>query len=493
MASLAGCPAGDGAIGDHCGSRADCSSELQCVASTCVPKCQRAPECGDGYRCDDEGLCVVATGQNGDRCGSEVDCVAGLSCQLDGLTTDDQGFLVAACTNENIGRPAASTCTSDLECRDGTCDLGHCVDLCREDRDCGVGTLCTDIPRVAAGGVLYHGCLQSKGSMQWTIPVQGTSAEIPLPIPKIARSVSVLFTINDATQKVGATHIITPQGVLILEPSLDYFTNPNVRHRLDFGQSVLELPVAPDLPGEHQLLQTGAYRLTVASKRVAFGDRLLPGTATPTMTAVIKVDDGATLDLHFYFLNFDDHPCADSFGGRLDASTAQSASFFQEDYLSQLKGILNLSGISLGAQTYTDLRNHPELDGLEQQNLSSLLALGESSVGINVFFVRTLSPIGLAAIAPNPGPAGLGHTKLSGIVIGLDTLCYRSWPALARLTAHELARYMGLYDNVDAGGHHDPLVDTDESASNLMFFSELGGHDISSDQLSVLRKSAVLR
>src|SRR6185369_3847134 len=98
---------------------------------------------------------------------------------------------------------------------------------------------------------------------------------------------------------------------------------------------------------------------------------------------------------------------------------------------------------------YENLRDHPDLDGLDLENAPALLSLGAHASGINIFFVRTLSPVGLQAIGPNPGPAGLGGTRRSGIVIGVDSLCYRSWPDLARLTSREIARYMGLYDNVE--------------------------------------------
>jgi hypothetical protein len=111
-----------------------------------------------------------------------------------------------------------------------------------------------------------------------------------------------------------------------------------------------------------------------------------------------------------------------------------------------------------------------------------------------VFFVRTLSPVGLQAISPNPGPAGLANTRQSGVVIGLDTLCYRSWPQLARLTAHELARYMGLYNNIELDpAHVDPIADSDMSISNLMFYSELGGVFLSDGQREILSRSPVLR
>ena len=120
------------------------------------------------------------------------------------------------------------------------------------------------------------------------------------------------------------------------------------------------------------------------------------------------------------------------------------------------------------------------------------------SGGVNVFFVRTLSPVGLEAFGPNPGPAGLGGTAESGVVIGMDTLCYRTWSQVARLTAHEVARYMGLFHNVEAeiGAHvkwQDPIPDSDQSSSNLMFYSEFGGVDLSEGQREILAKSAVLR
>ena len=84
----------------------------------------------------------------------------------------------------------------------------------------------------------------------------------------------------------------------------------------------------------------------------------------------------------------------------------------------------------------------------------------------------------------------------SGIVIGVDTLCYRSWQDLARLTAHEVARYMGLYDNVEIDPTHtDPIHDNDaqDPSTNLMFYSELGGYSLSPGQRDILTRSPVLR
>jgi hypothetical protein len=496
--TLLGCPGGDGVIGDTCSSNGACHSELQCFASVCVPRCERAPECGDGYRCDDQGLCQAATGKPGDACTSEVDCSAGLSCQVEGSETTSDGYLFASCIAENAGRPAGAECASDGECRNGTCDLGHCADLCTSTQDCAVGSSCTGIPRVKSSGLLYRGCLPSTGSLSWSIPVQGTNDVVMLPIPENARGVSVLFTVEDQSQKVGATQLTAPSGLTLIEASNDYYGNELVRHRPEFGQSVLALPSTPTTP-----LEPGVYTVRVRSLRPGLDDMPFNGTATPTMTAVVKLDPSVILDLHFHFLNLDDHPCAQQFGGKLDAEVAQTAEFFQTTFVTQLRTIFAQGGIALGSMTYEDLRDHPDLDGLDIANTTSLAALGTHTTGIDVFFVRTLSPVGLQAIGPNPGPAGLAGTRQSGIVIGVDTLCYRSWTTLARILSHELALYMGLYNNVEVDldrpdvNHHDWIPDTsddpDQAPTNLMFNSELGGTDISEGQRYILSRSPVLR
>jgi hypothetical protein len=266
-----------------------------------------------------------------------------------------------------------------------------------------------------------------------------------------------------------------------------------VRHMPDNGQSVLAMPSSP-----RDFLITGAYEVEVSSFRSDGGT----GSAIPHVTAVVKLDVGVILDLHFYFLDLTDHPCWQNFGGaKLDASLAQVASQFQSDYLGGLRSIFAPGGIALGTVTYEDITNHPDLDGLDINDATTLLSLGAHEGGINIFFVRTLSPAGLQAFGPNPGPAGLASTRLSGIVIGADTLCYRTWPQLARLTAHELARYMGLYHNVELGttpnhpSWRDPLDDDDsaEDKTNLMYFSELGGTTLSAEQHEILTRSGVLR
>lgn len=500
---IAGCAGGRG-VGEQCTGNDDCASVLQCLQDRCVPRCDRAPECGDGYSCDDQGLCHLAVGEAGDPCSSEVECGPGLACQIDNDTVQGK-HLVANCTAQAPSHPAGSACERDTDCRNGTCALGHCVDLCRDTRDCGEGTGCMDVPRIEAKGMLFRGCLPSQGTVTWSIPVPSPQHEVQLPVPNLARSAQLVMSVDDPGQLVGALSVLSPGGArqytapcspastdepCSVTDMLDQQFANRLRHEPGFGQSVLQIPSGPAAQ-----LEAGVYRITVASLR----PNNTEGTAIPQVTAVVQLVGGTTLDLHFFFLDLEDHPCV-SLGGdrKLDATTAPSEPSFQDVYLRQLRGVFSRAGLKFEEPTYDDITDRPELSGLNVADAGKLFALGSYSTGVNIFLVRSLSPIGVQAFGPNPGPAGLRGTPQSGIVIGLDTLCYRSWSDVARLTAHEIARYMGLYHNVELDVEHhptwrDPFSDTDDSARNLMYFSEFGGTELSSGQKAQLLRSGVLR
>jgi hypothetical protein len=515
LVALAGCPGGTGQLGDLCGGSDDCSSALQCVRRQCALRCTRAPDCGDGYSCDEAGQCQASTKQAGESCRSEVECAAGLSCQIDGPALDPDNHLIQTCTAENSTRAAGGECQEDVDCRNGTCALGHCVDLCLDDHDCGHEFSCTSIPRLP-GGTLFSGCLPSHGVLTWPLPSDGPAPQVLLPVPIGASSAELVMSVVDDDQKVGATSVISPAGTRLysrpcspFDLSCDpisandtYFGNL-IRHLPAFGQAVLAIPT-----GSVPTLNPGVYQINVAS----FRSDDSPGSAIPRLTAVIRIGTGETLDLHFFFLDLSDHPCAaQTNNAPLDAAAAKTAAFFQSDYLHNkdtgLQGIFRAAALEISEEaTYDDIKDHPELDGLDVADAGALFKLGKYKTGINVFFVRSLSPIGLQAFGPNPGPAGLGGTSQSGIVIGLDTLCYRKWADLARLTAHELARYMGLYHNVELetpqhGLWRDQIEDDDagDPITNLMFFSESGSSDVragpvlSAEQRELLTRSAVLQ
>ena len=89
-------------LGDRCSTTDDCGVTLQCVSNVCRARCERAPDCGDGYSCDANGICHEANGNAGDACTSEVDCDVGYACELSG-DVGDRGELAATCVQVGAG------------------------------------------------------------------------------------------------------------------------------------------------------------------------------------------------------------------------------------------------------------------------------------------------------------------------------------------------------------------------------------------------------
>src|SRR5205823_4532887 len=123
--------------------------------------------------------------------------------------------------------------------------------------------------------VMFEGCLQSHGSLKWTIPIQAPTQTVLLPSPDSARELAVTFAIDATDQLVGATALTSPSGVKLVEK--DPFASL-VRHSPALGQSVMVIASSQTAP-----LEAGAYTMTVSSLRPV---GISPGTAIARVTAV---------------------------------------------------------------------------------------------------------------------------------------------------------------------------------------------------------------
>jgi hypothetical protein len=492
LVGLAACPGGNRSIGESCSTVSDCTTGLQCLDHICVPECRRHADCGDGLECV-QGSCFPSTGTLGSACDREVDCAAGLACHLDPADIDGDGLLSATCGNDNAGGVLDARCEVDTDCRNGTCALGRCIDVCSVDTDCPIEHVCTTVPRVSAvasGAPIpsFFGCLPDHGSISYELPTSSPLSDTWLPVPGNARGLALVMSVSDPTQLVGAKLIRDPSGATIYtypSSTAAYYANA-LRHAPVAGISVISMPSSSQLA-----LVPGAYFMTLGSFR-ADGS---PASDTPRARVVVKVDTGTILDLHFHFVDLSEHPCALALdGGNLDATSAPTSTAFQIHFLATLRDILSRGGVAVGNVTYDDVIDHADLDGLELRNLPALLELSTQPGGLQIYLVRTLSPAGLlTAIGGTPGTPGIPGTAASGIAVSLEGLCYRSWEEMARVTAHATARHLGLFRNKEPDGQLDQIDDSDAQSTNLMYYSEFGATDLSDGQRRILMKSAVLR
>ncbi len=477
--ALGACGAGGGA-GALCSEHSDCSSAYQCLSGTCVSRCESTPECGDGYQCSSDGTCEAVISQLGDPCQSEWDCGTGQSCKLINTSASEGTLLSASCQPQGPGLNVGGQCQQDDECFSSICSLGRCSQLCRADSDCPAQTGCTTIPKAVNGSsALFKGCLQNSGVLSLEFPINSSSQRLQIPVPESAQSFAVVTTVDDTQHFVGVRHVVAPSGALLFqgEFSFEEQSTSKIRHILHKQVNTLLVPNRDTLE-----LETGFYQVSVAASLAN-----AEGTAIPKATVFYKMDSRRILDLHFYFLNLQDHPCKKQIGSKtLSAQNAINSNPFQEKYLKSLKAILRNGDLQIGQVTYTDI-DRADLDGIVPGKLGSLFERSTNPSGIAIFLVRSLSPDGvLAQSGGTPGPPRSPGTPSSGVAISMDTLCYRSWESLARITGHSVAGQMGLWNNRDPQGILDPISDSGTSPENLMFFGEFGGTELSEGQKKIL-------
>jgi len=332
-----------------------------------------------------------------------------------------------------------------------------------------------------SGSALFSGCLQNSGVLATTMPVNSPAASLRIPVPSSAKSFAIVSKVADFAHLVGVTQVVAPDGDLLFRESnafSDFFANP-IRYRRDMKISTMIIPNS-----EKFNVETGVYKVDIKASLPPFG----LGTAIPRVSVLYKMSESKVLDLHFYFLDLSHHPCREKFdNGVLDAGEAARSASFQSDYLGEIKRIFAQATIPIGNVDYHDI-SRPDLDGIgNQAKLRELFALAQNKEGIAIFLVRSLEESGVQATQISiPGPPRTPQSASSGVAVSINTLCYRSWTDLARVSAHAIAAQMGLWDNRDPQGTPDPIGDSSIGSENLMFFSEFGGTELSPGQSVVL-------
>lgn len=453
------------------------------------PVCRGDRDCGDGYHCGANHTCEPVPSVIGQACSREQDCGPDQTCTLTTKDADGDGTadtLAPTCQAQLPGAGTGATCADDAACATGVCAIGRCIALCDTDDDCPAATACVRVPRLEVQHApLFHGCFQAAGTLAVDVPVDQVRSTVDIAVPDNALSFTIASSVGATNQAVGTVRLVSPSGALLYERPADaagFWTQPE-RYAPDLQTSSMLVPNSSQVN-----LEPGGYEAQIAS--------FLPGGGVGTMVPDVKVlyrlgVDGKILNVNLYFLNLADHACP---GADLTAAEAENDPLIQNQFLTAWRGAFAQAGIALGTITYHDITGRPDLDSIQPAELPELYALSENGMpAINVFFVRSLDPLGaLARSGGTPGPIAHG-TIHSGVVLSADALCLMSWFDLGHIAAHETAHYLGLYHNLEMDGHVDPLTSSDASHGNLMYFGAGGFSTLSPEQIELLRRSPLLR
>lgn len=299
--------------------------------------------------------------------------------------------------------------------------------------------------------------------------------DVPVPADAISCFVEAQFA---AGSVVGLGRLETPQGVAYENEAATgaYAQWPDQEI---FGAQV------PSTDQPSLALVAGTWRVRLR--------RFSGAVATASLKVYVQRRPGATghvgrLDLNVFFA-----PALTP-----DAASAPTDADVQ-DILSRVNDLYAQQGISLGDVAFHDLGD-TAYDDVTQAEFPALLRLSSMAAShrLNYFFVRTAIGGGVLGIAAKIGGGTVNGTSYSGVMgLWIESPTASQRDLVARVMAHEMGHFLGLYHTTESNGAWDAITDTaqcpasgcsDASLRYLMHWNaSTGGAVVTNGQGLVLR------
>jgi hypothetical protein len=446
----------------------------------------------DGTQPPDE-VPVLTGAVDGEACTSNLDCRGG-TC-IDGPDWPD-GY----CTT--LGCGSFADCASDGEdnrCFQGSGGQNFCVRMCRSNDDCREGYVCYPIGYNAAF------CAPNPN----VEPDFSRLDEAPFEVichENIGNQVQIHYEIAEDTVSYMLTPIALNGGRLRPDSIYDADDNRIINFRAENAFQTVNASlfgyvtplIVPAVPQFESQLQTGAHRLQINTRAPEVCHYLIESNSP-----------GTRVDLNIYLVGVPGISAQSApVNGDMQAVLAKFAELYEQ------------AGIEVGEVTYQDITGD-DADRFSiirsDSDVARLVALSrqpenDNYLSVNIFFTRQFAFSGgggaIGISMGLPGPAGLHGTPSSGVVFtseymgtsfrerGFGTVDGNEFTGV--ILAHELGHYLGLFHTTEQNSQgFDPLLDTPECRSgfpsqcpdlgNMMFpLASIGNQTITADQAFVI-------
>lgn len=273
-----------------------------------------------------------------------------------------------------------------------------------------------------------------------TFDGSGLSPVVQVTVPSDAISLFVEARC-DAGTVVGLGRLETPAGV-------EYENESTTGSYVQWPDEVTFAAQVPNTDQPALALSPGTWKVRLRRFSGADANATLKVTVERRPAGTGSV---GTLDLNIFFA-----PALTP-----DAASAPNNGDLQ-DILSRVDDLYAQQGIALGKVTYYDLAD-ATYDDVTQAEFPELLKLssGAAETRMNYFFVRTAIGGGVLGIAAKIGGGtdrGTPHSGVMGLWIEAPSASQRD--LVARVMAHEMGHFLGLYHTTESNGAVDFIDDT---------------------------------
>lgn len=437
-------------------------------------------------------------------CRADRDCAAGLCVSAIEADAPDQEPLSLVCADVPDASTDRPCCQSASDCARGICLVsGACVVPCVDATDCSATERCAPVFARASETALQtlQACVTrvelpsdvhvAETVLPGAITTDSAGFSVDLAADLSGGTATRLFVLEHPSEAlwprtvecrtplcVHALETRDATPVVLFDSSLLQPGNAAPLNTVNTGADTLVSTIL--LPnGPRSVRSDRGYRVRLASESA--GDL--------TLTEVARTRRGTRLDLHLHYVGA---------GGLRPEGTRGPQ--FVADALDRTEGLLGQAGVTLGEICQTEIvgdmarrlsRIDPPRFGLLLE-LPELFALSAGARGgaIHVFLVDQ-ADVALGISGGLPGPPGMHGTGSSGVVMSVSL--FDDGQQMGRALAHEVGHYLGLFHPRESDSVTlDPLGDTPNDPTNLMFLSATGGQDLTESQRDVMRTSPLL-